>query len=128
MEATPKSCVLDVILPMYTSHEVHRIPLEPTTVNVMAAVEDLTWAEVPGFYRLITLAGLGLHRFAPTDQVLRFLLDGPYRIVYRSSVELVIGGFLPMSRSFIYPNLGDDPGTGYRDISIPRTVKVAAIS
>ena len=125
-QATPKSCVLDAVMPTYTSHEVHRVPLEPTIVNVMAVTENLTWADVPGFHRLITLAGLGLHRFARTDQVLRLLLDGPYRIVYRSSVQLVIGGFFPMSRTFTYPDLGDDPVAGYRDVRVPRAVKVAA--
>jgi len=31
-----------------------------------------------------------------------------------------------MSRTFTYPDLGDDPVAGYRDIRVPRTVKVAA--
>ena len=118
--------VLDFAMPAYTSHEVHHLPLEPTTVNVMDVTEHLTWADVPGFHRLITLAGLGSRRFAPTDQVLCLLLDGPYRILYRSPTELVIGGFLPTSRSFTYPDLGDDPLTNYRHARIPGTVKVAA--
>lgn len=68
---------------------------------------------------------IGTKSFAPDDQVLRMLLDGPYRVIFRSDEELVIAAALPLDRNRRPPELGDEPVRSFRELNEQRVVKVA---
>lgn len=120
--------VLEEVMPRWSSRERHQVRLRAAPSSgqaVIDAVEALTWQEVPGFYRLIRWVAMGTKAFAPDGQVLKMLLDGPYRVIHRSDEELVIAAVLPLRRDQRRPELGDDPVAAFRALDERGVVKVA---
>ena len=123
-------CTLDEAMPRWSTREHHEVSLSlgpKRPAAVMDAVEALTWREVPGFYRIIRVAGMGAKRFAPDARVLDMFLflGSPYRLVHRSEEELVIAGILPLSKGQRLPELGDHPVHSFRELTQPNLVKVS---
>lgn len=51
--------LLDEALPRWDTREVHRIATDEPAAALLAAVDDLTWAEVPVFKALMKVRGFG---------------------------------------------------------------------
>lgn len=120
-----KNCVLDRAMPTWSSNEYHHTYVDAPSRNVVAAVEQLTWREVPWFHRTIRTVGMGAKIFRADDRVLDLLLDGPYALVHRSDEEVVIGGVLPLNRHQRLPDLGSRPLESFSDYMTDGVVKVA---
>jgi hypothetical protein len=82
---------LDELLPRWDFGERHRIALEAPTESVMRAVEEVTWAEVPAFRRLMQARTLGRLELAGDRPILASMTGWVFTVLDRTADELVVG-------------------------------------
>jgi hypothetical protein len=132
-------------MPAWTSREFHEVDIrgiDPS--DVMAAIHDLTWDEVPVFEMLMSIRGLNVRKFN-TEKLARFdlspvpepdrlmsMFEQGFKTLYASDTELVFGTYLPVSAESWPVSLGSpefdpdvDPVEAFRTARPANVVKVA---
>lgn len=101
---------LDELLPRWHFGEHHALAAAGPG-DVVAAVERVTWREVPLFRALLFAASLGRLRVPPDRPFLAHLTQGGFTVLARRPGELVIGAVVRTTAPAGAVPLGDDPET-----------------
>ncbi|WP_412537781.1 hypothetical protein R8Z50_18140 [Longispora sp. K20-0274] len=108
--------ILDDVLPTWDKRERHGVDLDVSPAAAMAAIESVTWAEVPAFRAIMTTVSLGSARLAADGRVLDLFTTAGFSVVGRSAGELVLGAIQRFGRDRAFvPVTGaladfDEPG------------------
>lgn len=115
--------LLDRAIPTWDKRELHRIATVEPTAALFAAVDDLTWAEVPLFSALMKVRGLGSG--LPADALVRdwFRSAGFVELGRNDDEILVVAA--QSSRFRGAPAAVPDSVESYRALDAPRTIKIA---
>ncbi len=117
--------VLDRAMPEWAWNEYHSIGMPSEQTNVIDVADSLEWTDVPLFRWIMRATSLGRVPKHRECRVLDLFTEGPYVMVHRDAEELVFVGFLQTRPDAGALDLGEDPLSGFRRASPPRSVKVA---
>ncbi|GLZ32183.1 hypothetical protein Lesp02_43710 [Lentzea sp. NBRC 105346] len=119
--------LLDEVLPRWQFDERHEVEV-PGSVDVLGAIEQVTWAEVPLFRALLFAGSLGRVRMPSDRPFLTDLTSGGFTVLGRDASEVVIGSVVRMAGPAGSVPLGDTPveaADRFRAVSGPGHYKVA---
>lgn len=119
--------LLDQVLPRWQFDERHEVDV-PGGTDVLAAIEHVTWAEVPLFRALLFAASLGKARMPSDRPFLTDLTSGGFTVLGRDAREVVIGSVVRLSSPAGSVALGDEPDEAaarFRAVEGPGHYKVA---
>lgn len=116
---------LDDVCPRWHFRERHEIPVDAPEAAVMAAVEAMTWRDVPVASLLIRVRGLGRLRVAPDRTVVGDMTARGFTVLSRDETELVIGVLSGVVGGRGAVPLGDPPARQFRTFGEPGHVKIA---
>ncbi|GGS36308.1 hypothetical protein [Actinokineospora fastidiosa] len=112
---------LDDVLPRWQFGEHHDIAFSGS----VAAVERVTWREVPLFRALLFAGSLGRTRMPADRPFLTQLTAGGFTVLSRSADALVVGAVVRVGDQTGPVPLGDDPAATFRAVDEPGHYKVA---
>ena len=116
---------LDDVLPSWQFGEHHEIAVHTAPGDPVAAVERVTWREVPLFRALLVAGSLGRTR-PPADRAfLGHLTSGGFTVLSRTPDALVVGAVVRVRGDRGPVPLGDDPAAAFRAADEPGCYKVA---
>ncbi|MFD1147729.1 hypothetical protein [Saccharothrix hoggarensis] len=119
--------LLDQVLPEWQFDERHELDARGDT-DVLAAIERVTWSEVPLFRALLFLGSLGRTRMPPDRPFLADLTSGGFTVLGRGPDEVVIGAAVRTTDPAGSVALGSDPAEAaeiFRNVTDPGHYKVA---
>jgi hypothetical protein len=82
---------LDELLPRWHFRERHRRPTTLPTAALLAAVEQLTWREVPAMRALMGVRSAGRLQLARQERILDGMARIGFTVLERTDDELVVG-------------------------------------
>ena len=100
--------MLHAALAAWDFREQHSRPLVAGAAEVMAAVDELTWREVPVFHALMTVRALRGAELARDRRVLDGMAAARFQVLARRPDELVFGlehGALAIAANFRYDGI-----------------------
>jgi len=109
-------------MPRWDRRSIHRIPAENPPAVLFAAVEEVTWREVPVFRALLTLRGLG-RRVESNAPILDWFAANGFRRIGRTDDEVVVVATQAMRRG----SQAQTPSRvdSFRQFSEPGCIKIA---
>jgi hypothetical protein len=120
--------LLDEVQPQWHFRERHRVRVgDAPPAAVFAAVDALTWGEVPLFRALMTARALGLRRPRAGDPILGGMVRIGFAPLRRRNDEVVYGGVgRPWSAAGrLRPLAGGDPAGAYGAVTEPGWARMA---
>lgn len=115
--------LLDDAMPEWDRRSRHRIATDLPPDLLLAAIEELTWAEVPVFRTLLRLRGLARGRLPPDSPVLGWFDANGFRRLARSDHEFLVVATEPIGRRSAVRTPPDLPS--FRHQSDPGCIKIA---
>jgi hypothetical protein len=94
-----KPQILDDAMPRWDRRSIHRISTALPPSVLLAAVEEVTWREVPVFKALLTLRGLGRRALRSHTTVLEWFMVNGFRQLGRTESELLVAAIQPVRRA-----------------------------
>ncbi|HVE97548.1 MAG TPA: hypothetical protein VNA12_00015 [Mycobacteriales bacterium] len=83
--------LLDDVLPEWDFRERHAVVVDADEADLLRAVDELTWREVPVFRGLMRVRSLRRVDLAPDQRVLAGMTAGGFVVLGRSPEEIVFG-------------------------------------
>ena len=115
--------LLDEVMPQWDQRSIHRIAADSPPTVLFAAVEEVTWREVPVFRALLTLRGLGRRALASDAPILDWFASNGFRQIGRTDDEMLVVASQALRRS---PQ-GRTPSSvdSFREYGEPGCIKIA---
>lgn len=115
--------LLDEAMPRWDKRETHRIAAELPGTDLFAAVEALTWREVPVFRVLMRIRGLGGGELSDDARVMDWFASAGFVEVGRTAEEILVVAVERTRRGA--SRLPDLSVERFRDDRAPGHVKIA---
>lgn len=116
---------MDKYFPKWDFRERHRTRVRAPRATVMAAVNDLTWDEVPVFRMLLAARMLGKNPKDGTGTIIGDFLGGAYEELSHSSTELMVGAIMKTLGGKGEPPVVAAAGGSFREFEEPGYAKIA---
>lgn len=117
--------LLDTILPRWHHRERHSLRVPAPSDVVLAAVESVTWRDLPLFRTFAAVSPFG--RTPPNDDTpfLERMTSGGFRVLRRDANEIVVGAVAPVLRKAPPAQLDPSPLDRFHDFREPGYYRVA---
>ncbi|WP_019810765.1 hypothetical protein [Saccharomonospora halophila] len=117
--------LLDDILPRWDHRERHELRVGAPTEDVLAAVESMTWKDLPVLRALSALSPASRRPPHGRAPFLDRMTAGGFRVLHRGPDELVVGAVAPVRRGGRARSLDPDPCAAFVAFTEPGHYRVA---
>ena len=112
-------------LPTWDFRETHQADVPGDSAEVLRAVEQVRWRDVPLFRTISSITSLGRAQPNPDAEFLTQMTSGGFTVLDRRDDELVIGAIAPVAGKGRSIELSDDPAAQFTAFAQPGYYKVA---
>ena len=113
---------LDEAMPQWHYRVHHELAFDAPRAHVMQAVEEVTWAEIPLFRRLLFIASAGRVLGVQHQSFIDHMLARGFHVLDRTDEEIVVGA---VSDTEAFRGSGTELLGSFRDLVIPGLTKAA---